>query len=249
MISGQVTTAAASLARERSLPIHPALVPLFGSSPETPGSMVGLIRGHTVVCTGTAAMSCALALAAAPTQAGSWVGIMGVPQIGVAAAQHLGVVLERTIFVDPPDTTASGARPDLVGALSALVDGVDMVLMGRRVVTALSTAILRRVQTRAQARGAVLVIVGDPGSVTADLRMSTRTQHWEGIGTGHGHLRRRLVALELDGRRCGRPRRHPVWLPNDRGELAAVGDADVPIGDRTDESETSSVVVPLRRTG
>ncbi|MGA0877986.1 MAG: hypothetical protein ACO3SP_02595, partial [Ilumatobacteraceae bacterium] len=66
MISGSVMTSAAQLARERTLPVLPALSPLF---PEA-----GLIRGQTVACVGTAAMSCALALAAAPTQAGSWLG-------------------------------------------------------------------------------------------------------------------------------------------------------------------------------
>jgi len=153
----------------------------------------------------------------------------------VVAAQHLGVVLERTVFIALPTTTASGERPDLVGALSALVDGVDLVIMARRTIAALSPSVVRRLQARVQSRGAVLVIIGDPGTTSVDLRVSARAQYWQGIGTGHGHLRRRLVALELDGRRCGRPRRHSVWLPGDDGGLSAA-------------SETSAVV-PLRRTG
>lgn len=194
-----------------------------------------MVRGQTVACVGTAAMSCALALAAAATQTGSWAGVVGVPQVGVVAAQHLGVVLERTVFIALPTTTTSGERPDLVGALSALVDGVDVVITARRMIASLSSSVVRRLQVRVQSRGAVLVIIGDPGTTSVDLRVSARAQYWQGIGAGHGHLRRRLVALELDGRRCGRPRRHSVWLPGDDGGLS-------------DASDTSSVV-PLRRTG
>lgn len=231
-------TSAAQLARERTFPVLAALSPLFPES--------GLVRGQTVACVGTAAMSCALALAAAPTQAGSWLGVVGVPQVGVAAARHLGVALERTVFVNLPQTTSSETRSDLIGALSALVDGVDLVIMARRLVTSFSPSVLRRLQARAQSRGAVLLVIGDPGAVPVDLRLSARAQSWQGIGSGHGHLRRRLVALELDGRRCGRPRQHTVWLPGDRGAVSDVAPAE-----RLDHSvsDSGAVVVPLRRTG
>lgn len=228
-------TSAAQLARERTFPVLPALSPLF---PEA-----GLVRGQTVACVGTAAMSCALALAAAPTQAGSWLGVVGVPQVGVAAARHLGVALERTIFVNLPQATSSETRSDLIGALSALVDGVDLVIMVRRLVTSFPPSVLRRLQARAQSRGAVLLIVGDPGAVSVDLRLSARAQSWQGIGSGHGHLRRRLVALELDGRRCGRLRQHTVWLPGDRGAVSDAAPVDHSVPD------VGAVVVPLRRTG
>ncbi|MFM8482602.1 MAG: hypothetical protein ACKOBT_04555 [Actinomycetota bacterium] len=241
MISGSVLTSAAQLARERVLPVHPALGALFGS--DVAGATSGLVRGQTVACVGTAAMSCALALAATATQTGSWAGVVGVPQVGVVAAQHLGVVLERTVFIALPTTTTSGERPDLVGALSALVDGVDLVIMARRTIAALSPSVMRRLQARVQSRGAVLVIIGDPGTTSVDLRVSARAQYWQGIGTGHGHLRRRLVALELDGRRCGRPRRHSVWLPGDDGGLSTAGETS------SETASETSVVVPLRRTG
>ena len=42
-------------AHERLLPVHDALVPLFASSPDSPA---GLVRGQTVVCTGSVAVSC-----------------------------------------------------------------------------------------------------------------------------------------------------------------------------------------------
>ena len=228
--------------------------------------MAGLIRGHTVACTGSAAMSCALALAVAPTQAGSWAAVVGVPQAGIAAAQHLGVALERTMFIAVTESAAarssgtasstalpvtksraSDNRSDLIGALSALVDGVDLVIMSRRLIISLPSSIVRRLQARAQSRGTVLLIVGDPGSVSIDLRLMARSEHWQGIGAGHGHLQRRRVALELDGRRCGRPRRHSLWLPNDHGELAdASSSRDLTSHEvLTDDG----VVVALRQTG
>ena len=259
MIPGSVLTPTVALARERSLPVHPALAPIFGSTVETPGSMSGLIRGHTVACVGSAAMSCALALAVAPTQTGSWVAIVGIPHIGITAAQHLGVALERTMFVAVPEPVTTktatqqtapqqtSSRSDLIGALSALVDGVDMIIVSRRLMTSLPSAVVRRLQARSQSRGTVLLIVGDPGSVTVDVRLTARSEHWHGLGNGHGHLQRRLVALELDGRRCGRPRRHSLWLPNDHGSLAETSSTS----DLTGDADTlhDGVVVALRRTG
>ncbi len=272
MLPGSLLTQTVSLARERSLPVHPALAPVFGPSPDATGVMPGLIRGHTVACMGSAAVSCALALAVAPTRAGSWVGVVGIPQIGIAAAQHLGVALERTMFITVPEpatvhcsqetapsaqqskgTQSSNTRADLIGALSALVDGVDMVIMARRLVTSLPSSVIRRLQARSQSRGTVLLIVGDPGSVSVDLRLMARTEHWQGIGVGHGHLQRRLVALELDGRRCGRVRRHSLWLPSSDGALSSEGiqaeastsNTHVPANALSD----SGVVIALRRTG
>ena len=264
MIPGSVLTPTVALARERSLPVHPALAPIFGSTVETPGSMSGLIRGHTVACVGSAAMSCALALAVAPTQTGSWVAIVGIPHIGITAAQHLGVALERTMFVAVPEPVTTktatqqtapqqtSSRSDLIGALSALVDGVDMIIVSRRLMTSLPSAVVRRLQARSQSRGTVLLIVGDPGSVTVDVRLTARSEHWHGLGNGHGHLQRRLVALELDGRRCGRPRRHSLWLPNDHGSLAETSStSDLTGRDLTGDVDTlhDGVVVALRRTG
>jgi len=86
------------LARERLLPVHQALAPLFGLASGDPAPLA-LTRGHTVACVGSAAMSCALAVLVAPTQAGSWAGVVGLPSCGVQAAADLGVSLERTVFV------------------------------------------------------------------------------------------------------------------------------------------------------
>jgi hypothetical protein len=194
---------------------------------------VGLVRGQTVVCSGPAAVSCALGLAAGATRAGSWAAIVGLPSIGVLAAATVGVSLERTVFIEHPDARPAdngpndGSRGDFGAVLSALIDGIDVIVIGRRCMAALSASLVRRLQTRAQSKGSVLVIVGDPSAVSVDIRFTARTVHWEGLGDGHGHLRRRLVAVEMDGRRCPRSRVHTVWLPDSNGELAPADASNV----------------------
>ncbi|MEY3071274.1 MAG: hypothetical protein RL473_1381, partial [Actinomycetota bacterium] len=110
------------LARERLLPVHQALAPLFGLASGDPAPLA-LTRGHTVACVGSAAMSCALAVLVAPTQAGSWAGVVGLPSCGVQAAADLGVSLERTVFVADPTSgsRASSQQADAAAVLSALV--------------------------------------------------------------------------------------------------------------------------------
>lgn len=224
----------AVMAHERLLPVHPVLAPLFGVAPGDPG----LVRGHTVVCSGSAAMSCALAVVAAPTQVGSWAGVVGLPSVGVAAAAELGVVLSRTVFV----AGASSASSDTAAVISALVDGVEVLVLSRQVVASVSGGVMHKLHTRLQSRGGVLVLVGDPGSVVADVRLATTATMWEGVGAGHGHLQRRRVSIELEARRRGRPTRADVWLPDHHGGLSMCDE-------RASGTVSSGNVLPLRRTG
>jgi len=227
----------AVMAHERLLPVHPVLAPLFGVAPGDPG----LVRGHTVVCSGSAAMSCALAVMAAPTQVGSWAGVVGLPSVGVSAAAELGVVLSRTVFVagaSPSSSTSS----DMAAVLSALIDGVEVLVLSRRVVAAVSDGVMRTLHTRMQSRGSVLVLVGDPGSVSADVRLVATTTMWDGVGAGNGHLQRRRVSIELAARRRGRPTRADVWLPDQHGGLSVCDDAST-------GTVSTGNVVSLRRTG
>lgn len=210
MVPESVTTASAALlARERRLPIHPVLAPSFAS---------GLVRGQTVVCAGSASVSCALALLVAPTQQGSWAGVVGVPTLGVVAAADLGVALERTVFVDG----SLDAHGDPANVLGALVDGVDLVVTSDTFLTTLSPSLVRRFTTRLQSRGAVCIVVGDSRAVSADVRIATRIGEWSGIGHGHGHVRARRVTISVDGRRHARPSRRDVWLPGPTGRLENV---------------------------
>ncbi len=237
----------AVMAHERLLPVHPVLAPLFGVAPGEPG----LVRGHTVVCSGSAAMSCALAVMAAPTRAGSWAGVVGLPSVGVAAAAELGVELSRTIFV-ADTSTSSKTSSDMAAILSALIDGVEVLVLSRRVVAAVSDGVMRKLHTRMQSRGSVLVLVGDPGSISADVRVNASTVMWEGVGAGNGHLQRRRVNIELDARRRGRPTRADVWLPDQHGGLSVCDQTSlgtVSSGTVSSGTVSSGNVVSLRRTG
>ncbi|MBM3828786.1 MAG: hypothetical protein FJW09_09110 [Actinobacteria bacterium] len=226
----------AVMAHERLLPVHPVLAPLFGVAPGDPG----LVRGHTVVCSGSAALSCALAVVAAPTQVGSWAGVVGLPSVGVSAAAELGVVLSRTVFVT--GASSSSASSDMAAVISALVDGVEVLVLSRQVVGSVSGGVIRKLHTRLQSRGGVLVVVDDPGSVTADVRLAATTTMWDGVGAGNGHLQRRRVSIELEVRRRGRPTRADVWLPDHRGGLSMCDE-------QSSGNVSSGNVLPLHRTG
>lgn len=204
-----VPASVAILARERCLPVDPVLAPLFGA---------GLVRGQTVVCTGSASASSALALLVAPTQHGSWAGVIGVPTFGVVAAADMGVVLERTVFVDE----SLEAHGDPANVLGALVDGVDLVVTSSSFLASLSPSLVRRFTTRLQSRGAVCIVVDDARTVSNDVRVATRVRDWSGIGDGHGHLRARRVTVSVDGRRQVRPQHRDVWLPGPSGRLEEI---------------------------
>ena len=244
----------AVMAHERLLPVHPVLAPLFGVAPGDPG----LVRGHTVVCSGSAAMSCALAVMAAPTQVGSWAGVVGLPSVGVGAAAELGVALSRTVFVaGASPSSSSSASSDMAAVISALVDGVEVLVLSRQVVASVSGGVMRTLHTRLQSRGGVLVLVGDPGSISADVRLVATTTMWDGVGAGNGHLQRRRVSIEFAARRRGRPTRADVWLPDHRGGLSVcderssgtVSSGTVSSGTVSSGTVSSGNVLPLRRTG
>ena len=194
-----------TLAHQRTLPVVDALASLLPAG--------SLVRGQAVSCRGIAAPSLALALAVGATTAGAWLAVVGMPWLGVEAAAELGIPLERLVRVDPGDS-------DWAGITAAVLDGFEVVItpVPRR----LRAAPLRRVQARVKAREAVLVAVGDPSPLVADVVIESSTQLWEGIEHGWGHLCGRRVTVEVSGRRVPRPRRADLWLPAPAGGVVAV---------------------------
>lgn len=206
---GTATLSMAALAAERTLALHEALTPLVPDG--------ALVRGRSVVCAGVTATSLALALTATAAQAGAWLAVVGVPWLGADAAAELGVPLERLVRIDP-DPAAGRRRGEAWAELmGAVLDGFELVVTCVPAVT--GAALVRRVQQRMQARGAVVVTIGDRGSWTGDVTIRACRARWEGVADGHGHLRARRVELEASGRRVPRPRRAELWLP---GPTAAV---------------------------
>ena len=205
-----------TLARQRTLPVAGPLIPLLPDG--------ALPRGRAVSCRGIAATSLAVALAAEATVAGSWVAVVDVPWLGVEAVAELGVPLERLVRVDPGGSPGSsgGSAHDAswVDLIAAVLDGFELVItrMPRR----LNAAVLRRVQARVQAREAVLITMGDPGPLLADITMAASSPVWEGVEHGRGRLLGRRVAVSATGRRVPRPRRADLWLPGPDGTVATA---------------------------
>ncbi len=191
-------------ASERTLPVDPCLAGLLPS----------LQRGSTIACGGRAAVSLALAIAASPSREGAWVGVAGLPELGIRAAAEMGVALQRLVMVT--------GDPSWVDVLAAMIDGFDVILVGQGVAR-LGPGAVRRLQARAQSRGVVMLTVGVP-ALGADLQLTADDDHWVGLGQGHGVATGRRVSVELGGRRMPRPRQATVWLPGAGGALAAAVD-------------------------
>jgi hypothetical protein len=199
------SVAPVALAGERTLPVTDELVELF---PER-----GLVRGRTLACSGTAATSLALALAAPAVAAGSWLATIDVPTIGLDAASEFGIALERVVAVRTGDAAKSGtplaARwPDVVAAAA---DGFDLLIT--RVPGDASPAAIRKVATRVRQRNVVMLVLGDPGPLSCDGVLDADAARWMGLGDGHGHLQRRQLVVEASGRRVHGRRRCQLALP------------------------------------
>ena len=181
------------------LPVAKALQPII------PDGV--LVRGRTVLCGGDAAMSTALLLVSAATQAGSWLAIVGVSDFGLMSACEQGVALQRTVLVTPTSN-----KKDWTSTVAAVADGFDVVML--EVPREVSESDARRIQTRIQARRNVLVLVEasrhtTPRSVfQPDVVLHTATTSWHGIEHGAGYVQGRHVDVTVSGRRVPRAMQH-----------------------------------------
>lgn len=182
-----------------SLPVAKALQPII------PDGV--LMRGRTVLCSGDAAMSTALLLVSAATQAGSWLAIVGVSDFGLMSACEQGVALQRTVLVTPTSN-----KKDWTSTVAAVADGFDVVML--EVPREVSESDARRIQTRIQARRNVLVLVETSRHTTRrsvfqpDVVLHTVTTKWDGIEHGAGYVQGRLIDVMVSGRRVPRATQH-----------------------------------------
>jgi len=160
----------------------------------------GLKKGSTVTVEG--GMSLVLALLAAPSAAGLWGAVVGVPEIGLTAGRELGVDLDRLVLIPHPgDTWAT--------VVAALADAIDVVVV--RPPRPVRGNDARRLAARVRQRGSVLVCLGEWEG--ADLRLTVTAHRWEGLGNGHGRLRWHAMTLRTGGRGAAAiPRTEEVWL-------------------------------------
>ncbi|MEI7883067.1 MAG: hypothetical protein WCI32_05985 [Actinomycetota bacterium] len=182
-----------------SLPVAKALQPII------PDGV--LVRGRTVLCSGDAAMSTALLLVCAATQAGSWLAIVGVSDFGLMSACEQGVALQRTVLVTPTSN-----KKDWTSTVAAVADGFDVVML--EVPREVSESDARRIQTRIQARRNVLVLVETSRHTTPrsvfkpDVVLHTATTSWHGIEHGAGYVQGRHIDVTVSGRRVPRAMQH-----------------------------------------
>lgn len=206
-------------ATERTLTVIDAVAGLFTDHT----GAAALRRGTTIGCLGPSAHALALAVAAGPSQHGSWVACAGCPGLGLQAAAELGVDLRRVVAVP---TAPAGVWADV---LAAMIDGFDVLVVGTAV-GGVGRPAARRLQARAQARGVVMLALGGGHPFEVDLRLSG-TSAWHGLADGHGVARARRVDARLEGRRAAQPRQASMWLPDITGSVApAVHDVAVPAG-------------------
>jgi hypothetical protein len=214
-----------TLAGTRVLPVAPALVGLFSDG--------GLRRGTTLAVSGIGgSTSLTLALMAAASAAGSWCGVVTVPDLGLVAAAEAGLDLSKVVLVPeiPP--------AQWVVVVGALIDSVDMVVVAPPARLRVGDA--RRLSSRARERDAVLVVLREPGrdaTAWADgvsTRLVVEGGRWQGLDGGHGRLMSRPLEVVAEGRgAAGRPRRVALWLPaaeTGTASVAAWAGADVEEG-------------------
>ena len=197
-----------ALAATRTLPVPGCLAPLL------PGG--ALQRGTTVGISGPGATSLALALGSAASASGSWLAVAGVPALGRAAADELGIDLDRLLVVTdpPPESWAT--------VVAALVDAVDVVVVSPP--ARLAGADARRLVARTRERGAVLCALGRAWPQPPEVRLTVTDPSWTGVtGGGSGRLLARQVEVVGGGRgAAARERRLALWLPGPDGAVAAV---------------------------
>jgi len=203
-----------ALAAQRALPVTPALTSLL------PG---GLRRGSTVAIgtgagTGAGATSLLLALLAGASAEGSWVALVGMPEVGPEAAASMGIDLGRLALVPDP-----GEQWPAV--VSALLDGIELVAvrLGGRLRPRPVEA--RRLAARARHQSSVLIVTGTPWPEGCDLSLDVVAGEWDGLGAGYGSLTRRRVEVAVGGRRAASRRRQAaLWLPDESGRPEPVDD-------------------------
>jgi hypothetical protein len=200
----------------RLIPTHPAIANLLPGGGLKQGSTYSVDHSITLL----------MALLAGPSAAGSWCGVVGVPEFGVEAAASYGVDIERLVLVPHPG--------DQWLAVTAAVADVMSVVVTRPPKRASDTS-LARLAGRLRQRGSTLLVLGSWPQSEAMLSLSHSV--WSGIGEGHGYLAARQATVTVSTKLGGAPRSARLWLPDpeqqfrdvDAFSQPGVADADQPM--------------------
>lgn len=147
-----------------------------------------LRRGACYAVHGSSLLS--LALIAEASASGSWCGVIGYPAFGAEAAADLGVSLERCVLIPDPGAQALA----LAGSLSEV-----LALVVLRHPGSVRPGEAERIGAKLREHGSALIVQGDwPKPETA---LHVTGSRWEGLGTGHGILASRDLAVRSQDRR------------------------------------------------
>jgi hypothetical protein len=186
---------------ERTIPTHPAIAELL------PGGALKQGAAYSV----DSSVSLLMMLLAGPSAAGSWCGVVGVPEFGVEAAGRYGIDLERLVLVPNPG--------DQWLAVTAAIADVMSVVVTRPPKRATDAAV-SRISARLRQRGVTLIVLGAWPQTEAMLSLSSSS--WNGIGEGHGYLESRKATVTVSTRMGGRPRSAELWMPDPLEQFRSV---------------------------
>ena len=200
-LQGRIRSMQATKLDSRLIPTHPALSELLPGGGLKQGAMYSLENSATLL----------LALLAGPSAAGSWCGVVGVPEFGIEAAASFGVDLDRLVLVPHPGDQWLEVTAAVADVLTVVVTKPPRLA---------SDASLSRLSARLRQRGSTLIVLGNWPQTEAMLSLSDSS--WSGIGDGFGHLTARQATVTVSTRLGGRPRSARLWLPDPELQFARV---------------------------
>lgn len=160
----------------RSLPTHPAIARLLPGGALREGATYSVDRS----------LSLLMLLLAAPSAAGAWCGVVGVPEFGIEAAAGFGIALERLVLVPHPGD-------QWLAVTAAVADAMSLIVT--RPPRRASEASVARLSARLRKRGATMLVLG--GWPQSEAMLSITESAWTGIGSGHGHLGTREATVTV----------------------------------------------------
>lgn len=203
-LQSRIRSMQATTLESRGIPTHPAIAPLLPRGALQQGTAYSVEQSTALVMT----------LLAGPSAAGSWCGVVGVPDFGVEAAARFGIDLERLVLVPRPG--------DLwLSVAAAVTDVMDVVVV--KPPKRASDSEVARLAARLRQRGTTLIVMGAWPQTEAMLTLSQ--SEWTGIGEGHGYLEARQATVTVSSRLGGAPRSARIWLPDPRGAVEAAESA------------------------
>lgn len=231
MKAGQVSlakqVAPVTLANEQLLPVPDALSELF--------PLNGLQRGWSIGFTGNGGWSLALAMLGTAIGSDGWAACVGLEELGLVAAEEVGVKLDRLLMVESPGSE------HLASVIASLVEVVDVICLGQTPSIGIRDA--RRLMARAREQNAVLLHLdgGRSWPHPLDVDLEVAAGRWAGIGRGYGSLSTRPLLVRSSGRRSmAQPRQVEVLLPGPGG--IAVPPAPTPDKQVAQRSSEGQVV-------